>query len=337
QKIGQKFKEKVGVDLKFDPSIVDFIYAEGVYPSQGVRPLFTSIHQIVKSNLSYFVSELYSNKTPDIDSLTLRYNQAILIADFYEKKSIVLSSQKEVKSQIGVLRKPKRDDRQALVAVHESGHAIAHAMLFGEVPEVILSRTASADSAGFVRFKKDKKYVSKNEVLPQVATFLAGMVAEELVFGKEYLTNGSSSDINVATGFLMNLFKRSGFGNDPILYTNTSEHGINAFHDISDIENEVRAIIQEAKKLAENTLRNEMHLLLKISGVLSDQSILKKEEIETLFDQYSTKNFRNRREDNYYRNKLKSLVEGLSETKIYKPSSCMEVLNSAVQTSSVEV
>ena len=153
------------------------------------------------------------------------------------------------------------------------------------------------------------------------------MVAEELVFGKEYTTSSATSDINLATGYLMDLYKTAGFGSTPVFYANTSIDGANGFHQVTDMEEEVKELILEGKKLAEQTLKKEMTLLLRMADVLADQTRLKKSEIERLVIEYSSSGFTAQEPENYYRNKVKGLVGALNHTKVYKPYTIPKMLN----------
>jgi ATP-dependent Zn protease len=97
------------------------------------------------------------------------------------------------------LRKNKKNDVQAIVAVHESGHAIVASLLLKTVPEVIFSNTADIDSSGYVYTKFKWEYISKKEIKKRLAFYLAGYCAEKVIFGEENVTTGSEKDIEKAT------------------------------------------------------------------------------------------------------------------------------------------
>ena len=60
--------QKFQLAVHFDHSINKIIYQEGVYPTQGVRPIFTSIHQVLKSKISAFYATLFL-RALDVDNL----------------------------------------------------------------------------------------------------------------------------------------------------------------------------------------------------------------------------------------------------------------------------
>ena len=50
-KIRKKLFDTYGIDMHFDQKVEALIFEEGVYPTQGTRPLFTTIHQIINTRL----------------------------------------------------------------------------------------------------------------------------------------------------------------------------------------------------------------------------------------------------------------------------------------------
>src|SRR5574343_824203 len=58
EKTATKLSELLFIEFEFDSSLEKQIYKDGVFPTQGVRPIFTTIQQIFKSKLSLFLSEM---------------------------------------------------------------------------------------------------------------------------------------------------------------------------------------------------------------------------------------------------------------------------------------
>src|SRR5690606_36656320 len=46
-KISEKILIRQNIKLNFDQTVHDLIYREGVYPTQGTRPIFTTIHLVI--------------------------------------------------------------------------------------------------------------------------------------------------------------------------------------------------------------------------------------------------------------------------------------------------
>lgn len=300
------FKLKV----QFDNSIHEIIYNEGVYPAQGVRPIFTSIHQILKSKISFFYSEIFLN-TLDVDCLHFIVKNKRLVCNYRKDQHTVYTSQIEVTTTLGDVRKSKRDDLQAITAVHESGHTVLSIILLKTIPEMVYSVTTDSDNQGFVYANFAWKYISRKELIPRVAMMLGGYVAEELIFGIENLTSGASGDIEKATEFLSAMYKYNGMGQTPMKYSIPLKEINDSYHGYHEIEEEIKKAIEEARLLAQETLKSEKTLLLTLSDFLSDNRMLRKNEIKRLISK-SMSNSIDLIEDGdclFYREHLKTQIE----------------------------
>jgi cell division protease FtsH len=315
-KYSQSLTNTFNLNVVFDMSIQDIIYNEGVYPTQGVRPIFTSIHQILKSKVCFFYTEIFL-KALDVDCLHFSVKDKILSCDFRKNEKTVYTSCTEITTSLENSRQNKHDDLQAITAVHESGHAVLSILLLKTIPEVVYSITTDAGKQGFVYSTFAWKYISRKELIPRVAMMLGGYVAEELVFGKENLTAGASSDIEKATEFLSIMYKESGMGQTPIKYSIPLEEKNNFYHNFGEVEDEIKNAIEEARLLAEKTLQSEQKLFLSLADYLSDNRMLRKDDLK-LFISKSISNKVDFIEDGgnlFYREHLKKQVENCHITK----------------------
>ena len=57
---------------------------------------------------------------------------------------------------------------------------------------------------------KDKFYLNKQELISRIKISLAGRGAEELIFGKDYITTGASNDIEKASSDLREFLLKYG-------------------------------------------------------------------------------------------------------------------------------
>lgn len=310
-----KFKinvmNQLGIEIEFHESVNHLIYKEGVYPTQGVRPIFTSLYQLVKSKIGEIYSEVISNRL-EIDKIKLEILNNNLIVDYYFNKSSVHKKHLNLTLILTDLRKNKRDDMQAICAVHEAGHAILNVVLMQTLPEMIFSVTADSESTGFVYARYDWDYIAKNEFIPRVAVMLGGIVAEELVFGEENITLGSASDIDTATKFLMQHYMKSGVGEIPIkISQNPLEFGYLSYEATHE---KVKELIIKAKELAKVTLSTEIKLLLEVADYLSEENCITQHDFLSLLSKHGTKYFplNVRQNNNQYRKRLKELKGSLT-------------------------
>ncbi|MEO9257452.1 MAG: hypothetical protein ABI207_03660 [Crocinitomicaceae bacterium] len=303
-----KIYTMLNIKLEFELSLVKEIYKEGVYPTQGARPLFTTIHQMVKSKLALHFNILLKNNL-NANRLVLSAKNGELICDFYENQELKFTHSDAISYNLENLRTPKMNDEQVVAAVHEAGHAVLSIALMQVIPELIISVTSDPNALGFMYSKNEKILITKNDLLNKTAMLLGGIVAEELIFGEEYLTSGGGSDIEHATQELMIQYKENGFSKTPISYGITTLDRAHVYHDSSEIENEVKIIIESAKVKAKETLINEKQLLLAIAEILSTRIRLEKEEIIELIKINSKIKLSDMFPVNYYREALKRQVE----------------------------
>ncbi len=309
QNIARKMESNTNVKFEFDESLINLIYKEGVYPTQGVRPIFTTIHQMVKSRFSAFIAELFDREI-EIEIMRFSAQNGELTCHYMRGAKEFHSKSVKVEMQLEQLRKNRMDDQQAITAVHESGHAILSASLLKLVPEVIYSVTSDADNNGFMYSKSKWDYITRDEILPRAAMLLGGHVAEELVFGKGNVTSGASSDISRATNMISNLLKSGGLGDIQMRYTSHRDPS-EGYNNIKSIDEEVKEMILKATELARETLKKEMKLLLIMSNYLSDNRCLKREKIEELLTNHleAKVNFVKDGKNIFFRDHLKKLVE----------------------------
>tara|TARA_R110002050_G_scaffold45069_2_gene107050 strand:+ start:279 stop:2093 length:1815 start_codon:yes stop_codon:yes gene_type:complete len=247
-KIASNLESLINLEIKFDKTIAELIYSEGVFPTQGVRPLLTTINHLIKSNLTSFIGEILT-KNMSVSALMFRVEEASLVC-IYENPEEVHFKTIELHINLETLRKSKKDDMQCITAVHESGHAILSALLLKTLPEVVYSMSSDASSHGFVYSNFQWKYVSRKELIPRVAMFLGGFVAEELVFGVDNVTAGASSDIKKATQLVSEMIKSNGMGKN-LIYYELDQMGNNlTYHDNIDVEQEIKQLMNEGMLLA---------------------------------------------------------------------------------------
>ncbi len=305
-----KLFDKLNLKIAFDTTVHNTIYNEGVYPTQGVRPVFTSIHQIIKSKITLFITEIYKQNIA-VDVLSFATKNNILTCQYFYQSSLVFEKQEVIVTTINDARVNKKDDMQAITAVHESGHTVLSIVLLKTIPNVVYSITSDADNNGFMQAEINWEYISRKEIIPRVAMILGGYVAEELIFGKENLTTGAESDIQRATAFIISMFKHRGMGKTPVHYSLPVKDNEMSYHKNEDIEHEIKQTLEAAKLLAEITLKKEKKLLLKFSDYLSDNRMLKKEDIRKIYvhDNNQMVNLIENRKLLFYRNHLKQQVQ----------------------------
>ena len=325
-KVKQKVVDTYGINLKFDKHAERLIYEEGVYPTQGTRPLFTTIHQIVNTRLGKILNEIYLNGY-DADTVVFSVNEKASVKDnavirirFQKIEADVHEITDLQVLTLGKLRQEKQNDEQAIVAVHESGHAILSSVLMKTIPDAVFSITADSASNGFVLSYPQWNYISKKEIINRLAVLLGGFVAERIIFGEENVTIGSSSDLSKATQLAVHVLYSCGMGSVKASFgnENLNEAPKIIFDNCSETVNkEAKELLVRAETLAEQALKKQKRLLIKMADYLSDKRSLNKEQVKDFIKRYAVDFDLNEIVEDadhlFYRNHLKKLVENYNE------------------------
>lgn len=321
-KVKKKVADTYGLQMTFDSKVEHLIYEEGVYPTQGTRPLFTTVHQIVNTRLGKILNEIYL-KGYETDSIRFTINEnasekdnMALQIDFLKRDVIIHHIIDQQPLVLGKLRQEKQNDEQAIVAVHESGHAILSSVLMKTIPEVVFSVTADSNCDGFVLARPEWNYISKKEIINRLAVLLGGFVAERIIFGEENVTIGSTSDLSKATQLATYVLYICGMGDTRAAFGNENMSGTPGviFDNSSETVNkEAKELLVKAEQLAEHTLKKQERLLIKMADYLSDKRSLTKEQVEEFIRLYAIDfNINEVIEDAehlFYRKHLKGLAE----------------------------
>jgi hypothetical protein len=247
KKIVAKTYDRFGILLTVSDNMHRLIYQNGVFPVQGVRPVFSSIIDILETNLSKFAFEAIMK---DYDRVDIDYD--------FDKQAIVarLGAEQMVElPYVGRIDKIRQSNLEAVVAnvsVHEAGHAVAYVELFGLAPLQLKSKVASSYAGGFTF--PHQIYETRENMVKKIMVFLAGGLAEDLVFGEENATVGRSNDRENATILAMDYIRVHGFdGTFQANYTMESQYLMDKFKTDAAVEQMMSTLVAKTRTLlAEN-------------------------------------------------------------------------------------
>jgi len=245
-----RIEKEHAIKITLSNNIFDVIYRNGVFPTQGVRPAISTVFNVLGSNLPHFMYHALLN---NVNEFYLDFENKILFSEINKKKIT-----KEIVLDIDNIRESKSVDEKMLFAVHELGHALTYALLFNTPPKQININSAGL-SNGFVinHTLIDNKTFIRN----QMVIYLAGLVAEEIVFGEEYKSNGASIDILYATDVAGKYVRMYGMdGNISRIGKKESPlpHELN--YDIDSTNNIIENILAEEKKRAKDILTKHLRI-----------------------------------------------------------------------------
>lgn len=316
--ISRKMEEKFGWKLLFDESIRRLLYREGVFPAQGTRPLYSTIQQLVHSRIMRIVYEAKCrNLQPD--HIFFSFENGSISVQYLKDMETVYTFRETPELTLEKLRSPKQDEMQAITAVHESGHAILSALLLRIIPESIFSASLDTGASGYVLLRNPKGYLSRKDLINQAAVFLGGLVAEQLIFGREHSTTGSEDDLCKATTLAAEAIRDYGLG-DLMAAIQVKDYRRNTYiHDTGERTNrQVVQLITEARHMAERTLKEHENVLLRMADYLSDHRVMHKEAILHCLLQFTSfppDYFTGGEHAGFYRRQLKDKVARLDGKK----------------------
>ena len=212
-------------------------------------------------------------------------------SDFMEAIEVIIAG-KEKKDRI-LTEKEKK-----IVAYHEVGHALATALQKNTMPVqkiTIVPRTMG--SLGYtMQMPEEEKYLmSKEEMLEQITTLLAGRAAEEVIFNT--VTTGASNDIERATSMARAMVAQYGMsekfdmmGLESIQNKYLDGRNVRNCAEVTsaEVDAEVLKIIRECHKKAIDILNNNEEVLHKIAAfLLEKETITGKEFMDILEEKVS--------------------------------------------------
>jgi Peptidase family M41/ATPase family associated with various cellular activities (AAA) len=199
-----------GITLTVSRAIEELIYRNGVFPVQGVRPVFSSVIDILEANVSRFLFEALMN---DADTIAVDYDvvkkslTGTISTAGAKKKPVVVAV--PYVGRLDKVRQRNVTDVVANVSIHEAGHAVVYALLFGLAPLQLTSRVASSYAAGFTF--PHEIHETRDQLLSKIQVFLAGGIAEDIIFGEGNATVGRANDREMATQIAIDVIRRYGF------------------------------------------------------------------------------------------------------------------------------
>jgi hypothetical protein len=306
-KIISDFKSKVdsSVEIEVTSAIKAMLYSEGIFPTQGVRPIYTTI----ESMLTPYFSDIIVNKIDSDDKViidienkedwTLRkFNipETTVVIKFLSDSNERVSIKRVHKLQLGASRYPKARKTRYINSVHEAGHAILSAYLSGVAPIEIMS--VASDHGGFcLTYDKDKEgeIESRHDVDTNIMIDLGGYLAEQIIYDRpEMRLMGSSSDLSNAWSNLAANACWTGYFSPKLMCSwqtsngtpcpdgfNMTETYVYYFDGSKFIEDEaipltvaIERRMNDLKGQAENILKGEIELLKKLAIYLGEFGVM---------------------------------------------------------------
>lgn len=216
-------------------------------------------------------------------------NQAALKAAVDGKEMVTMKDLEFAKDKIlmGPERRSVEIDKKnkTITAYHESGHAIVAYYTKDAMPINKATIMPRGPTLGHVSMlpENDRWSETRAQLLAQMDVSMGGRVAEELIFGDDYITTGASSDFDGATKIAKMMVTRFGM---------SDKLGVMTYGDVSKqspetqaaIEQEVRALLKDSYERAKNILKTYSNEHKKLADALLTYETLDAKEIQLVLE-----------------------------------------------------
>jgi cell division protease FtsH len=220
-------------------------------------------------------------------------NEAALLAARANRRTVRMEEFDKAKDKImmGTERRSMvmSESEKKLTAYHESGHAIVGLLVPDHDPVYKVTIIPRGRALGVTMFlpEEDRYSYSKQRLKSQMKSLFGGRLAEELVFGPEYVTTGASNDIERATDIARSMVTKWGLSDrlGPLTYSEDDGEiflgrSVTRHKQVSDVT--AHAIDEEVRQLIDTCYSEARELLVTNERKLHlmAQSLMKYETID---------------------------------------------------------
>jgi cell division protease FtsH len=217
-------------------------------------------------------------------------NEAALLAARNNHDKIYMVDFENAKDRVmlGAERKSlvMKEDERRLTAYHEAGHAVCAIHVKGNDPlhKVTIVPRGRALGLAFTLPEDDRVSVTREQLEARLVMAYGGRVSEEIVFGRDRVTTGASSDIQFATGLARRYVSQWGLSDaiGPILVGDNEQEIFLGRELTSRRQVSERTVINSAYERATDTITKYRELLDQIAAALLERETLTREDIGLL-------------------------------------------------------
>lgn len=223
-------------------------------------------------------------------------NEAALLSARHNKKSVTQIEFEEARDKIlmGPERKNKimSEEERRLTAYHEGGHAlVAYTLKDNTHPIHKATILPRGRALGMVQQLPEKDQVSRSfiQMKSDIAIYMGGRMAEELIFGKDKVTSGASSDIKGATRIAQAMVTEFGLTEElGTVHYNLNAQGYEpakvSQKTYEMIDHKVRELVEEGLQKAKEILTKNLSTLHTLAETLLKYETLTGAEIADVIE-----------------------------------------------------
>ncbi len=240
--------------------------------------------------------EFLAKQTPGFSGADIANvcNEAALIAARHNKDCVGKEDFLAAVDRIigGLERKNKviSPQEKKTIAYHEAGHATVSWLLKHANPLVkvtIIPRGRALGAAWYL--PEERQITTREQMMDELASLLAGRIAEEKFFG--HLSTGALNDLERVTKQCYAMVAYYGMSDavGSMSYYDSTGSSDMAFtkpyseRTAQQIDDEVRALIAKARKMAEDVIDEHREGLVQLAELLLEREVVFTEDVEKIF------------------------------------------------------
>jgi cell division protease FtsH len=266
-----RFDRKIQVTL---PSVQGRRKILGVHARDKTLDDTVDLANIAKQTTGFSGADL-ANLLNECAIRAVRDGDGIITNDIVENvyQRVVVGAKGDVKFS---LRKKE------LVAYHEAGHAIMGVLVpnYDTVRKVSIIPRGAAGGITFFQPSEenaDSAMYTKEYLLSQIKVALGGRAAEEIIYGKDKVTTGASSDYAMVYQIAREMVTTYGLGRYKFDYRNMSSDSA------ALVDDEIDEIVCDCYDDTIQTLKTNMYQLERLKEKLIDEEIVDGDWVYELF------------------------------------------------------
>ena len=269
------------------------------YPDAKGREEILAVHAKGKTFAPNITLKNIAKRTVGFSGADLEnlLNEAALLTVRRNKNAITMAEIDEAHDRVlmGPAKKSHKytEKEKRTAAYHEAGHAVVGIKLDGanDVQKITIIPRGRAGGYNLMLPKEETYLRTKKELLDSISGFLAGRVAEEIMFNE--VTTGAQNDFEQATKIARAMVTEYGMSDlGPIQFEEEQSSVFlgrdynkaqNFSHEVAkQIDEEVRKIITNQYQVTKKIIKENLDLLKLIAETLLEYETITKEQIDYL-------------------------------------------------------
>lgn len=295
------FKDNEGIIVVAATNRLDILDEALLRPGRFDRQVEVSLPDV---NGRYEILKLHSRNKPVAKNVNLKkvaletiyfsgaklenlMNESAIIAVKEKSKEITMDHIN--KAYYSVLVGDEKKDRSSIkhidreiTAYHEAGHALVAKLVAKDnrVTKVSIIPSTKGMGGFSLNIPPDKMYQTKKDILSSIMISLGGRVAEEIIYGKENITTGASSDLEKATDMALSMIGVFGMDEEVGLlsYNVLSSRNLNS----GTLTDRAKEILNNLYEDTINLLNSNINILHSLAKNLIDKEVLNEDEINNI-------------------------------------------------------